>query len=82
MPNKNYVKGRRKEYKICDDLKSLGFDIVQRSAGSHSPIDIFAINQKEKLILLIQCKPEGYKGKKYCEYHWLNDEFMVKFQIR
>jgi len=45
MPNKNYVNGRNKEYKVCKQLKEIGFDIAQRSAGSHSPIDIFAINR-------------------------------------
>ena len=82
MPNKNYVKGRKKEYKICKELKEEGFDIVQRSAGSHSPIDVFAINKETKQILLIQSKPEGYKENKYEEYYWLNDEFEVKFAIR
>ena len=45
MPNKNYIKGRRKEYKICKKLIEKGFDIAQRTAGSHSPIDIIVINK-------------------------------------
>ena len=59
MPNKNYEKGRRKEYKICSLLKEKGFDIVQRTAGSHSPFDIIAIDLKKKEIKLVQCKPDN-----------------------
>jgi Holliday junction resolvase len=58
MPNKNYLKGRRKEYAVCDKLKKEGFDIVQRSKGSHSPIDVFAINKETKEIKLVQVKPD------------------------
>ena len=50
MPNKNYIKGRRKEYKICKMLREDGYDIVQRTAGSHSPVDIIAICKENKKI--------------------------------
>ena len=80
MPNKNYVKGRRKEYKICKTLREKGYEIVQRTAGSHSPIDVIAIRKGE--ILFIQSKPEGYSEKKYEKWDWLNGEFKVKFEIR
>ena len=82
MSNKHYVKGRRKEYKIRKELVDEGFDIVQRSAGSHSPIDVFAINRKTKEILFVQSKPEGFTSKEYEQYMWLNNEFKVKFEIR
>ena len=83
MPNKNYVRGRRKEYKVCNELKELGFEIVQRTAGSHSPIDIIAIDMENKRILFAQCKPEGYKEHKYDIYkETLSGDFRVKFQIR
>jgi Holliday junction resolvase len=51
-----YQKGRRKEYAICKKLREEGFDIVQRSAGSHSKVDIFAIDTKGRRIKLVQCK--------------------------
>ena len=82
MPNANYVKGRKKEYKICKRLKEQGCDIVQRTAGSHSPIDIIAIDKEHKRILFVQSKPEGYSSKKYKEYEWLNDMFKVEFFIQ
>ena len=50
MPNKNYLKGKAKEWRTCQKLKEEGFTIVQRSAGSHSPIDVFAINKLTKVI--------------------------------
>jgi len=53
---KQYIKGRRKEYAICEQLREEGFDIVQRSAGSHSKVDIFAIDTKGRRIKLVQCK--------------------------
>ncbi len=60
MVNSNYLKGRRKEYRIVKKYKKLGYDIVQRTAGSRSPLDVFAINFKEKIILFIQSKPDDW----------------------
>jgi len=60
MPNKNYIKGRKKEYKIMKMFKEAGYDIAQRTAGSHSPIDIFAVDRKNKTIIFIQSKPDVY----------------------
>ena len=86
MPNKNYIKGRRKEYKICDELRTLGFDIVQRTAGSHSPIDIIAINIKDKKIIFTQSKPDSYSTKEankiIDEFKYLNGLFMCEFKLR
>ena len=82
MPNKNYVKGRKKEYLICKRLRDTGWDIVQRSAGSHSPIDIFAIDKESRLIKLIQAKPEGFNSKKIEEnFKWLSGKYTVIFEV-
>lgn len=81
MPNKNYIKGRKKEYSIVHKLKKKGFDIVQRTAGSRSPVDIIAIHRKKKIILLVQSKPKGYHSQEYAQYYWLNDKFKVSFFI-
>ena len=51
--NKNYVRGRNFEYEIKRILENQGYYVV-RSSGSHSKIDICAINDKE--VLLIQAK--------------------------
>ncbi len=85
MPNKNYVKGRNKEYKICDNLRKEGYAIVQRTAGSHSPIDVIAINKLTKIIKLVQSKPDNLSEKKKkeleIESNWLNNPFRVEFEI-
>lgn len=86
VPNRNYEKGRRKEYKVCKELREAGFDIVQRSAGSHSPIDIFAIDKKARVIHLVQCKPDNYSKKKQFEilneHSDLNEGYEVIFYLR
>lgn len=83
--NKNYLKGRRKEYKIRDELRAEGFDIVQRSAGSHSPIDVFAINRLTRVIKLVQSKPESMpeseRNKIREDLSWLNGGFRVEFEV-
>lgn len=85
MPNKNYVKGRNKEYKIVHALRSDGFDIAQRTAGSHSPIDIIAINRLTKVIKFVQAKPESMsqnqKDKIELENNWLNNVFRCEFEV-
>ena len=86
MPNKNYAKGRRREYSVIDKLRDEGcWEIVQRSKGSHSPIDVFAINKKEKKIKLIQVKPDNFsqfqEDKILKEHSWLSDSFNVEFEI-
>jgi Holliday junction resolvase len=53
MPNHAYNRGRAKEYRVMELLREEGW-VVGRSAGSHSPVDIFAA--KEGRILLVQVK--------------------------
>lgn len=79
-----YAKGRRKEYKIINHLKELGM-ISFRSAGSHSPIDVVAIDTEKKIIKLIQAK-SGYLSanayKKLIEDNkGLNGDFSVSFEV-
>ena len=87
-----YKKGARKEYKICHDLRAEGYDIAQRSAGSHSPIDIFAINKTTKTIMFLQSKRvmsktmdhihQELKKQLEDEYDWLNGQWTVLFEVR
>ncbi len=60
MPNHNYIKGRKKEYRKVSELKTLGCPIAFRSAGSHSPIDVVGINPEERTIMLVQCQTPPY----------------------
>tara|TARA_R100001530_G_scaffold90888_1_gene63154 strand:- start:427 stop:684 length:258 start_codon:yes stop_codon:yes gene_type:complete len=84
MPNRNYIKGVRKERKIVNTAKCSGH-IAFRSAGSHSPIDVCVINKKEKTIRLIQCKPDNMsdaaKKRLEDEHKELNDFYTVRFLV-
>ena len=71
MPHANYVKGRRKEYKVVNEAKEKGY-IALRSAGSHSPIDVVIVSQIEGRVWLVQCKPESMpeSAKRRLEEQW------------
>ena len=86
-----YVKGRRKEYAICADLKGMGYDIVQRTAGSHGAFDIVAIHKDTRKIKFVQSKrilsetmdytDDVEKDKIEDEMSWLNGSFDVEFEV-
>lgn len=53
VPNRNYVKGRSREYNAMTALKRDGW-MVARSAASHGAVDVFAA--KGGKVLLVQVK--------------------------
>jgi Holliday junction resolvase len=53
--NKNYISGRAAEYAVVKELRKQGAVVAQRSAGSHSPIDVFALMPNGR-VRLIQVK--------------------------
>jgi Holliday junction resolvase len=53
LPNRNYLKGRSREYDTMSALKRDGW-MVARSAASHGAVDVFAA--KEGRLLLVQVK--------------------------
>lgn len=59
MPNRRYEAGRRLEYKIINLLKAVldpkKYTII-RTAGSHSPVDVYVIEHRTKQGFGIQCK--------------------------
>lgn len=84
--NENYKRGRRREYYVMEKLRREGnWEIIQRSKGSHSPIDIIAINKRDKIIRFIQVKAglllNSESVKIYEENDWLNGNFEVEFDI-
>ena len=85
MPNANYLKGRRKEYKIMHELKDNGFEIAHRTAGSHSPIDVFGISRDKRIIKFIQSKPDNYGKTASKRIHdaldYLNGVWNVEFEL-
>ena len=53
VPNKNYQRGRSREYAVMSVLKKDGW-MVSRSAASHGAVDVFAA--KGGKVLLVQVK--------------------------
>ena len=53
MPNRNYNRGRSREYDAMLTLKKDGW-MVARSAASHGAVDVFAA--KDGRVLLLQVK--------------------------
>ena len=84
MPNKNYIKGRRKEYSIVN-LEKIKGHLAFRSAGSHSPIDVVSIDLKNKKIKLIQSKPDSMNSHQQQKLRdanrALNGVFSVVFSV-
>ena len=84
MPNKNYVNGRNREYKIANTLRSKGW-IVVRASGSHSPIDLVAIDVKSRRCIFIQVKPKSMslreKARIEEQHNLLNGIFNCRFKV-
>ena len=66
MTNRNYKNGADKERRIVLKLKAKGF-ISARSAGSHSPIDVWSINPETHEVILIQAKGRKERSVKKLE---------------
>lgn len=85
---KKYAKGARLERAVVQMWKKQGY-ISCRTAGSHSPIDVFSINPKNMQIVLVQCKNKVMSEKEIareiaklnaCGIHtiWREDNFCVQ----
>lgn len=55
MPNRNYQRGRRYEYKVMRDLEECGYH-AYRTAGSHGAFDVIAWHTRHTKVLFIQVK--------------------------
>ena len=65
MPNRNYIRGRNKEYEAMRYLNTMY--LALRTAGSHSPFDVVGLGKNN--VMLVQLKrrkdmPKSYKGWK------------------
>lgn len=84
MPNRNYLKGRAKEWKVRKDLEIMGWKVL-RTAGSHGFADLIAINPRTKQIRFIQCKPDDFPKSKeqqlLTENSFCNDEYTSSFEV-
>lgn len=77
----NYEKGADKERRIVNKFRERGC-LSFRSAGSHSPIDIFAIDPETKIIHLVQSKPKSMSWAKkeelYRSLQYLEGTYIVQ----
>lgn len=85
MGNRNYKYGADYERKIVKAAKNRGL-IAFRSAGSHSPIDVVIIDQKEMKVWLIQCKhghsyTEASKKNELDKILYLNGFYKVETKL-
>ena len=84
MPRTNYQRGADKERRIVNKLKKEGY-LTARSAGSHSIIDVWAINPQYKMVKLIQSKLGGVShnqaNKLMEEGTKLNGVYVVEFEL-
>lgn len=55
MPNNKYLRSTKRERELVNEASKEGL-ISGRTAGSHSPFDLFIWNPKEKIMRLIQVK--------------------------
>ena len=55
MPNKNYERGRRAEYRLQHQLQALG-QVVLRTAGSHGFADLVSVDPDTGVATFIQVK--------------------------
>lgn len=83
--NRKYKKGADKERQIVNEFRKKGC-LSFRSAGSHSPIDVFVLNPKTKEIFLIQSKAgksytPQFKEKLYNELRIYEGFFNVKVGV-
>jgi len=85
MTNKNYLKGRAKEYRLKYKFEKQGF-IVLRTAQSRGFADLIAINPNSKEIIFIQSKPRSMsnnaKEKLEKQFEFMNDSFLCGFQVK
>ena len=85
MPNPKYIKGKRAEYSCIKTLLDQGCKWAQRSAGSHSPVDVWGIDVENKIIRLVQVKA-GVLTEKQKEILMLDNkdlqgDFKVSFEV-
>ena len=73
MPNKNYLAGRRLEYKAKKELEEKGWKVI-RASGSHGEFDLVAYRKNSgggTTVLLLQIKRDkktrSHEEQKICD---------------
>lgn len=55
MPNNSYIRSTKRERELVNLFRKSGWDAC-RSAGSHSPWDVWAFNREKNKVYLVQVK--------------------------
>jgi Holliday junction resolvase len=69
MPNRSYERGRRLEYEVRQMFREAGYEVVERTAGSHGLFDVIAMKEAGGLrkeiwfTCLLQCKTHKRRKK-------------------
>ena len=84
MPRTMYQLGADKERRIVNKARAQGC-LAFRSAGSHSPIDVFVLDKTTMTIHLIQSKGKSMsdkaKQKLYETLEYLEGKYMVVVRV-
>lgn len=79
-----YNKGVRKERRVVNEYRAKGW-ISFRSAGSHSPIDVVAIDPQSRMVKIFQCKgdkmPQSQKDKLYEAFKAFPGQYTLTFDV-
>lgn len=82
---KCYRKGRRKEQELVREARANGL-IAFRSAASKSCIDVATIDVRNRVIELIQSKPNTFSGLQKDKLEWqfraLNGTYEVRYVVK
>ena len=85
MPNYNYNKGVRLEREEVNEARAKGW-IAFRSAGSHSVVDVVKIDYKNKILLLVQCKPKSMSDHTKLglmeKYKYIEGDYKVYYVVK
>ena len=73
MPNNRYLRSVGKERYLVNQYRKLGA-IAARSAGSHSPIDVWIFHPKEAKVIMIQVKTK--KGARNLKMTQLSSQWV------
>lgn len=75
----NYARGAEIERKIVNAARARGC-IAARTAGSHSPLDVFVIDNENETITFIQCKRSKTKRFPKVSAPFREGYYLVRFQ--
>lgn len=78
MPNNSYLRSRLREQKLVRELRKKGW-IAARSAGSKSPIDVWAYHPELKQLRMFQIKTtKGGRGLEEVT-KWMHSDVVARF---